>query len=135
MDLSQLDKYLKNNGISPEKVGPDIGLAEGTIRNWFNKKKPTRPRLDRLIKLCDHLKISIDFACGRTPNPRSHLPPSEQIPDLRKIKSFLLEIVEIHKGTDPIFMKMIEELNNVDGSSSNCCGKCTDKKRRFKKKD
>jgi len=107
-----LNEYLQIPNNSLTTLSEDSKIPDTTLGKW---KRGGSPRADYLVKLCDFADKSADYFLGRS---------KKQIPDPQRIKNFLLEIIEIHKGTDKVFLDLIKELNNVD-----CCGENIDEKK------
>lgn len=59
--LTNLDNLIKENKITRTELARNIGISEGTIRQWYNGKLPT---LDKIIKLSEYFSISIDELVG-----------------------------------------------------------------------
>ena len=59
--LTNLDNLIKDNKITRTELARNIGISEGTIRQWYNGKLPT---LDKIIKLSEYFSISIDELVG-----------------------------------------------------------------------
>ena len=56
----------KEKGTSPNAVCKEIGLSNAAATGWKNGKLP---KLDVLVKIADHLDVSIDYLAGRTSSP------------------------------------------------------------------
>lgn len=56
-----LDKLIAATNITKTELARNIGVSEGTIRQWYNGKQPS---LDKVIKISEYFTISIDELVG-----------------------------------------------------------------------
>lgn len=75
------------NGISPTKLGLELGFSKDTINSWKSKS----PSVDKVQMVADYFSVSTDYLLGRTDNP---FPASSPFTDLtveevQAVKAFL----------------------------------------------
>lgn len=63
----RLKSFMKQKGISIEKLASDLNLSEENIRLYQNNIFNADNKV--LILLADYLDVSIDYLMGRTDNP------------------------------------------------------------------
>ena len=63
----RLQILIENTGKGDFPLEKEIGLAQGSLKNWRNNK--SKPSTDALIKLAEYFKVSIDYLLDRTDTP------------------------------------------------------------------
>lgn len=64
--VERLRNILVERDMTVKQLASESGVADGTIKTWFNKKKGTGPRADSLAMICDALSVSMDYMFGRS---------------------------------------------------------------------
>lgn len=54
---------LANSQKSENYIEKQIGLAQGSFKNWRNEK--SKPSADALLKIADYFNVSVDYLLGR----------------------------------------------------------------------
>lgn len=67
VNLNNLFRRIKEQGLNPQKVSKATGISSGNIGDW--KRGRSAPSASSLIVLADCLDCSIDYLLGRTDNP------------------------------------------------------------------
>lgn len=52
------ERLIKEKGISMYRVSKDTGIATATLSDW--KHGRSKPKLDKLLKICTYLNIKLD---------------------------------------------------------------------------
>lgn len=55
----RLKELRKAKGLTLQKIADVIGVSNGTVANYENRKR--EPRIDTLIKLADYFDVSVDY--------------------------------------------------------------------------
>ena len=55
--VERLQAIVKERGTNFKQLEVDCGLGNGVIRRWSTQS----PRLDKLVKVADHLNVSLDY--------------------------------------------------------------------------
>lgn len=59
--IKNLNKLLKQNGITKTELSRQIGITEGSIRSW---ERGTEPTVDKVIKISEYFTIPIAELLG-----------------------------------------------------------------------
>jgi transcriptional regulator with XRE-family HTH domain len=90
----RLKSLREKNGITPSRLGADMGKSEGAVRNWEAGR--SYPDVDLIIKLTEYFNVSADYLLGLTDykNPAEHEKAVENQTALEE------EIKTLKKGPD-----------------------------------
>lgn len=96
--MKNLSILRKQNGLSQQKLGLEVGLASNTICQYESGRRI--PDVNTLILLANYFQVSTDYLLGReTPSERSISTERKQL--LEKIESltdnqvdFILSVIE-----------------------------------------
>lgn len=57
MDISRIEKIIKNNGLTFSTIEKILGFGNGSIAKWVNSS----PSIDKIIKIAKHFNVSADY--------------------------------------------------------------------------
>lgn len=103
--IENLNKLLKQNGITKTELSRQIGITEGSIRSW---EKGTEPTVDKVIKISEYFTIPIAELLGLQQHYQNddelleyfhRLPEREQIKWIGKLEEAAKEYSEPRQTT------------------------------------
>lgn len=98
--IENLNKLLKQNGITKTELSRQIGITEGSIRSW---ERGTEPTVDKVIKISEYFTIPIAELLGLQQHYQNddelleyfhRLPEREQIKWIGKLEEAAKEYSE-----------------------------------------
>lgn len=69
--IEKIENILKERNISIKELSKMSELSEHTLENFFQLKSAWR--INTLIKICDALKLSLDYVAGRERHKKRRL--------------------------------------------------------------
>lgn len=103
--IENLNKLLKQNGITKTELSRQIGITEGSIRSW---ERGTEPTVDKVIKISEYFTIPIAELLGLQQHYQNddelleyfhRLPEREQIKWIGKLEEAAKEYSEPQQTT------------------------------------
>lgn len=65
---TRLIKLRKSNGLTQKNLADFLGIAPVSWQRF--EYGSSKPKLENIIALADHFKVSVDYLLGRTDNPK-----------------------------------------------------------------
>lgn len=87
--MNRIAELRKKNGISQEKLGGIIGVAQNTVCNW--EKENRQPDYNAVKKMAALFNVSIDYLLGVSSGEKE--PPTESDEGLSDIEKQLMSYV------------------------------------------
>ncbi|WKY44433.1 helix-turn-helix transcriptional regulator [Eubacteriaceae bacterium ES2] len=81
------EKLLNDNNVTAYRVSKDTGISTATLSDW--KKGRSTPKADKLQKIADYFKVSIEYFTGSETKPENK--PELNRRDQRDIEKLLNE--------------------------------------------
>lgn len=106
--IEKILRLLKETNKSENSLEKEIGLAQGSIKNWRNAK--SKPSTDAIVKISQYFNVSTDYLLGKTDDPT---PPNSDADGSNKLvipEKYKDVAVAFHGGVDNLTQEDIDDI-------------------------
>ena len=76
---NRFENLLKERGVTAYRVAKETNIATATLSDW--KKGRSTPKIDKLKKIADYFRVSLDYLTGDSDDPVDYDNFDEEIPE------------------------------------------------------